>query len=172
MRFALIFCFLLTCDAQPQEEYRVYNEHPRLFLNAQRLRLLKRERTRESMRWREFELLVRAAAQLPEPGFALSLYFQVTGDEAIGKRAVDWALGSGADLRQLALVYDWCQPLLTPAQSKTLAAKIRRLIDQKSLPNIETPRDRVLRTLPIGGDARHTAETHLPEPTARRWRGE
>ena len=58
-----------------------------------------------------------SAAQLPEPGFALSLYFQVTGDDAIGKRAVDWALGSSPDLRQLALVYDWCQPLLTPAQS-------------------------------------------------------
>src|SRR5260370_12420566 len=172
MRFALIACLLLTCNAQSTDECRVYTEHPRLFLNAQRLRLLKRERSRESMRWRQFELLVRAAAQLPEPGFALALYFQVTGDEAIGKRSVDWALGPGADLRQLALVYDWCQPLLTPAQSKNLAVKIRRLTDQKSLPNIETRRDRVLAVLAIAADARHTEESYLRETVDQWWRGQ
>jgi len=172
MRFALILCFLLTCNAQPTEEYRVYTEHPRLFLNAQRLRLLKRERTRESMRWRQFELLVKAAAQLPEPGFGLALYFQVTGDEAIGKRAVEWALGPGADLRQLALVYDWCQPLLTPAQSKTLTAKIRRLIDQRSLPTIESRRDRVLAVLSIADDSKHPEENYLRETVEQWWRGQ
>jgi len=172
MRFALIFCFLLTSNAQSPDEYRVYTEHPRLFLNAQRLRLLKRERSRESMRWRQFELLVRAAAQLPEPGFALALYFEVTGDEAIGKRAVDWALGPGADLRQLALVYDWCQPLLTPAQSKTLAAKIQRLADQKSLPTIEGQRDRVLAVLAIAGDLKHPEESYLRETVEQWWRGQ
>jgi len=174
MRF-LIPCFLLTTCllAQPTtDEYRVYTEHPRLFLNAQRLRLLKREHTRESMRWRQYELLVRAAAQLPEPGFALALYFQVTGDDAIGKRAIDWALGPGADLRQLALVYDWCQPLLTPAQSKTLAAKIRRMIDQKSLPTIESRRDRVLAVLSIADDSKHPEENYLRETVEQWWRGQ
>ena len=43
------------------EEFRVYTEHPRLILTAQRLRLLKRERERESQRWRQFELLVKGA---------------------------------------------------------------------------------------------------------------
>ena len=64
---------------------------------------------------------------LPEPGFPLALYYAVSDDNAVGKRAVDWALGKADDLRQLALVYDWCQPILSPEQSAALAAKIRQL---------------------------------------------
>src|SRR5258708_16740868 len=105
MRSALLYIYILLAtliatELFGQDEYRVYTEHPRLFLTAQRLRLLKRERDRESMRWRQFDLLVRAAAQMREPGFALALHFAVTGDSAIGKRAVEWALGPGTDLRQ------------------------------------------------------------------------
>jgi hypothetical protein len=141
-----------------------------LFLTAQRLRLLKRERDRQSMRWRQFELLVRAAAQLPEPGFALALYYSVTGDAATGKRAVDWALGAGADLRQLALVYDWCQPVLSAAQSKALAAKITRLMLQKPASSVEPQRDRVLAAIATADDARHAEEAPLHEAVAQWWR--
>ena len=39
---------------------------------------------------------------------------------------MDWALGDDAqDLRQLALVFDWCGPVMTPAQMERLGAKIR-----------------------------------------------
>src|ERR1700728_4061026 len=112
------------------DEFRVYTEHPRLILTGQRLRLLKRERERESQRWRQFELLVKGSANLPETGFALALYYAVSGDDAAGQRAVAWALGPADDLRQLALVYDWCQPVLGPQQSASLAAKIRRQLSQ------------------------------------------
>ena len=112
------------------EEFRVYTEHPRLILTAQRLRLLKRERERESQRWRQFDLLVKGSANLPEPGFALALYYAVADEKAAGKRAVEWALGPGDDLRQLALVYDWCQPVLSPKESEALAAKIRQLLQK------------------------------------------
>src|ERR1700687_5736021 len=101
---ALLLTVLPATFARAQDEFRVYTEHPRLFLTAQRLRLLKRERERDSMRWRQFDLLVRAAAQMREPGFALALHYAVTGDGPIGRRAVEWALGPGTDLRQLALV--------------------------------------------------------------------
>src|ERR1700730_14926824 len=111
---------LRAAGAGGQDEYRVSTDHPRLFLTSQRLRLLKRERERDSMRWRQFDLLVRAAAQMREPFFALALHYAVTGDGPIGKRSVEWALGPGIDLRQLALVYDWCQPLLSATQSKVL----------------------------------------------------
>jgi hypothetical protein len=57
------------------DDYRVYTEHPRLILTSQRLRLLKRERERDSQRWRQFDLLVKGGASLPEPGFALALYY-------------------------------------------------------------------------------------------------
>src|ERR1700683_2749344 len=100
---------ILSLRSQTEEEFRVYTDHPRLILTAQRLRLLKRERERDSQRWRQFDLLVKGSANLPEPGFALALYYAVADERAVGRRAVEWALGPGNDLRQLALVYDWCQ---------------------------------------------------------------
>jgi hypothetical protein len=171
MRFAALL-LVLSNALSAQEEFRVYTEHPRLFLTPQRLRLLKRESTRDSMRWRQFDLLVKATAQMREPGFALGLDYQVTGDEAIGKRAVEWALGPGADLRQLALVDDWCQPLLSASQSKALAAKIHRLIEQKTGTGIEAQRDRVLAWIAIAEDTRHAEELPLREAVTVWWRKE
>src|SRR5579864_9330950 len=102
-----------------EESLDVYTEHPRLFLNAQRLRLLKRERERRTTRWLQFETLVTGKAVMPEPGFANALYYQVSGDRQYAGLAIRWALGSAAtDLRQLALVFDWCQDALTEQQSK------------------------------------------------------
>ncbi|HEV2690455.1 MAG TPA: hypothetical protein VGV35_17985 [Bryobacteraceae bacterium] len=162
-----------AASAQPaSDEFRVYTDHPRLFLNAQRLRLLKRERDRDSMRWRQNALLVLAAAQLPEPGFAYSLYYAVTGDAEIGKRAVDWAVGPGADLRQLALVYDWCQPILSAAQSRALAAKIGRLIAQKPAATVEARRDRVLAVIATADDNKHAEEAPLRDTVVDWWRAQ
>src|SRR5579863_5960839 len=95
------------------DDYKIYSEAPRLFLRAQRARLLKRERERDSIRWRQFQLLVAGGAPMPEPGFAYALYWFVTGEAAYLKKATDWALSpAGTDPRQLALIYDWCQASL------------------------------------------------------------
>src|SRR5436190_16110021 len=110
---ALIMLSALGLHAQSGEDvFRVYTDHPRLFLKTQRLRLLKRERERQSMRWTQFETLIKGGVQMPEPGFALALYYAVTGDAAIGKRAVDAVLAPSADVRQASFVYDWCQEIL------------------------------------------------------------
>jgi len=164
-----ILALLLATTAPGQDEFRLYTEHPRLFLTPQRLRLLKRERDRESMRWRQFDLLVRAAAEMPEPGFALALHYAVTGDAAIGKKAVDWALGPGTDLRQLALVYDWCQPLLSPAQSKALETKLRKLAALKTGPDLPAARDRILALIATADDT-HAEENPLREMVQGWWR--
>lgn len=171
MRSAILtLLFTAAVAAQTTgEEFRVYSEHPRLFLTQQRLRLLKRERDRDSMRWRQFALLIRAAAEMPEPGFAYSLFYAVTGDTEIGKRAIAWATGPGTNVRQLALVYDWCQPLMNATQSKALAAKIHRLIDQKAAPGIEARRDRVLAWIALA-DESHSEEALLRETVAQWWR--
>jgi hypothetical protein len=172
-RVALACSCLLAASlaAQTQtEEYRVYNPHPRLLLTAQRIRLLQRERDRDSMRWRQFSLLVRASAQMPEPGFALALYYVVTTDEAFGRRAVDWALGPGTDLRQLALVYDWCQPVLAAAQGQALAAKIRKQMEQGPAAALGARRDQVLAAIAIADDARHGEEAFLHDTVEQWWR--
>jgi len=88
------------------QDFKIYTEHPRLLLRPQRLRLLKLEKERQSMRWRQFEMLMAGKAAMPEPGFALALYYQVSGNQEAGQEAVNWALGASADLRQSALVFD------------------------------------------------------------------
>jgi hypothetical protein len=152
------------------DEFRVYTEHPRLILTTQRLRLLKRERERESQRWRQFDLLIKGAAPLPEPGFALALYYAISDDKEVGKRAVEWALGPAADLRQLALVYDWCQPILTPQQSSALAAKIRQLSTKPASDDISARRDRVLALIATADDPKHPEEGPLGEAVQKWWR--
>ena len=176
--FVVIACALAAslCAAAQDDEFRVYTEHPRLLLTGQRLRLLKRERERESQRWRQFDLLVKgsapgtSAASLPEPGFALGLYYAISGDNAVGKRAVEWALGVGQDLRQVALVYDWCQPVLSPQQSTQLAAKIRQLEQKSSPATLSAWRDRVLALIATADDQPHSEEAPLAELVRKWWR--
>src|SRR2546425_548381 len=101
-----------------EDSLDIYTEHPRLFLRPQRLRLLQRERERRTTCWVQFETLMNGKVQMPEMGFAQALYYQASGDAEAGRQAVRWALGPAADLRQLALVFDWCQAALTEPQSK------------------------------------------------------
>src|ERR1043165_2580405 len=122
---ALLGCSGAVLAAQTNEEpVAVFTEHPRLFLRPQRLRLLKRERERASARWQQFETLVVGGAPMVEPGFAWSLYFQVTGNEVFGRKAITWALGPRVDLRQQAIVFDWCDTLLTDSQRRDLMTRM------------------------------------------------
>jgi hypothetical protein len=161
--------------AQPgvEESFLVSGEHPLLFLTSQRIRLLRRERERQSERWKQFDALMTGHAAMPEPGFALALYYQVAGDAEAGRRAVEWALSTGSDLRQLALVFDWCQPLLGEAQSAALAAKLQRAVE--TLPRTMTvseARSRVLAAMVLYGRAPKISERELERVVRNWWRGE
>jgi hypothetical protein len=114
---------LAAGSASPQD-FRVYTEHPRLFLQPRKLGLLQKEKQRESVRWQQFESLIKAGGALPEPGLANALYSQVSGDTSYCVKAVDWALAGAPDLRELALVFDWCQPALTAEKSEALVRKM------------------------------------------------
>ena len=80
------------------------------------------------MRWEQFDSLIRGGAPMPEPGFASALYYKVAADPGAAKRAIDWALGDEKDLRQLALVFDWCLPAMSEAQTDRLAKKIQQAL--------------------------------------------
>src|SRR5664279_6196903 len=125
---AATFCCLCgILNAQMSDDpVAVFTEHPRLFLRPQRIRLLKRERERASPRWQQFETLVAGGAPMPERGFAWALYFQVTGNQEFGRKAIAWALTPAADLRQQAVVFDWCQDLLTEPQRRDLTARLAK----------------------------------------------
>jgi hypothetical protein len=118
----------LACAQTPaaDEPIVVSTEHPRLLLRPARLRLLRRERERGESRWQQFQTFLAGHAAMPEAGFASALYYQVSGDAASGREAIAWALGPSADLRQMALVYDWCQDLLNDTERRGLEARLQR----------------------------------------------
>ena len=155
------------------ESLDVYTEHPRLFLRPQRLRLLKRERERRTTRWQQFETLMAGKAPMPEMGFAQALYYQIGGDAEAGRQAVRWALGPGSDLRQLALVFDWCQAALTEAQSKALAAKIvKSIAASERNKSVTAVRDRALAAVALAGHQNEISTKQLEWLVRTWWRGE
>lgn len=168
----LLWCCSMagTLSGQSQDEVlQVYTEHPRLFLRPNRLRLLKREKERRSLRWLQFETLIAGKAPMSERGFAQALYYRASGDQAAGRRAVDWALGPTTDLRQLALVFDWCQELLNETQAKLLQAKLQNGIQsgQQKLGTADA-RSRLLAAVALG-DHLPSLSTATIEQIVRTW---
>src|ERR1700685_2965835 len=78
------------------EDFHVFTDSPRLLLTKQRLRLLQRERERDSIRWQQFDALVSGGAPMPEAAVAQAFYYQVSGNAAAGGKAVEWALSESA----------------------------------------------------------------------------
>jgi hypothetical protein len=117
MRPALVLILTVCAVAQTtDEDFHIYKDHPRLLLTPQRLRLLKRERERQSPRWEQFQTLMQGKAVMPEQAFASALYYQVTGDA----RAASAAASAARDLRSLALAFDWL-----PEQRSQLEPRLR-----------------------------------------------
>jgi hypothetical protein len=156
-----------------EEDLRVFTEHPRLFLQARRLRLLQRERARQSLRWQQFQALMEGKAQMPEPGFALALYARVSGESSYCREAIRWALGPASDLRQLALVFDWCQPDLSDGQSQSLASKLEQgIVAASRRPGVAPVRDRLLAAVTLAGYRQEVSERELRFVVEKWWRGE
>ncbi len=150
----------------------VTTAHPRLLLGPQRLRLLRRERERNSMRWERFAALISGRAPLPERGFALALYYQVSGDAQAGREAVEFALGPDADLRQQALVYDWCQEALGSSQRQALAARLEKAIAAPPADaGVAAARSRALAAIALFDDVADAPQRELDRLVRRWWQG-
>jgi hypothetical protein len=177
MIWALVaaICCAAPLAAQPEpaaERAVVVTEHPRLLLRPARLKLLRRERERASERWSQLDALVRGGAALPEPGFALALHYSASGDAAIGRRAVEWALGEGSDLRQMAFVYDWCQDLLSDAQKAQLAGRITgRMAALAGDSTVAGVRARALAAVALYDDAPDVPQRELKRIVGEWWEG-
>lgn len=157
--------------AQPAD-FRPPGGQPSLLLTPARLRLLQRERARRSPRWQQLDLLVGGKTALPEPAFAEALYFQANGDKAVARRAIARALGEGLDLRQLALVFDWCQPALTPPESAALAAKLERAIARPPAgASVQEARSRAFAAIALADAAPAASERELRRIVEIWWGG-
>lgn len=172
MRIPLLFLLMAGSLLAQDDEFRVYTDAPRLLLTAQRLRLLQRERERQSMRWQQFDALVAGGAPMPEPALAWALYYRVAKDSAAGKKAVDWALTDAAsDLRQLALVFDWCGPAMSPAQADRLGAKIERALAAPTPSDVTGQSARALAAIAISDRRPDHGESLLKPIIDQWWRG-
>ncbi|MBM3739616.1 MAG: hypothetical protein FJW39_27935 [Acidobacteria bacterium] len=154
--------------APAQTDYKTDLPHPRLLLPQRRARLVKRERERESMRWIAFQTLAMGKITWPEPGFALSLYHVATENPEPGRQAIQWALGPGSDLRQLAIVFDWCHSLLSPEERKRLAAKIQQLLEKPGAAGIASMRARVMAAVAVSGEIPDAGARHI-RPVVDEW---
>jgi hypothetical protein len=160
---------LMAQTAAEDDPIVVSTEHPRLLLRPARLRLLRRERERTSARWEQFQLFMAGHAAMPETGFSKALYYQIAGDADAGREAVAWALGPGSDLRQLALVYDWCQDLLSESQKSLLAARLQKGIsDTAANDAVPAVRSRVMAAVALFDHVPQTPRQTL-ESVVRGW---
>ncbi|MDP8989455.1 MAG: hypothetical protein M3N41_05155 [Acidobacteriota bacterium] len=173
MRSTLAILLLAVPLCAQSDEFRVYSAAPRLLLTPQRLRLLQRERERDSLRWQAFNTLVSGGAAMPEPGFAWALFYRVSGQLTWGKKAVDWALGDSAnDLRQLALVFDWCGPAMTDAQTARLAAKLQRGLATAAGGDVRQRSARAFTAIALADHLPDHGESVLKPMIEQWWRGE
>jgi hypothetical protein len=152
----------LSAQNRP-DGFRVYSESPRLFLRPARLKLLRRERERQSLRWEQFESLWNGNAPFPEPGWTAALRYQIAQDEGAGKRAVAWAAGPGNDVRQLALVADWCAPLLAGPDQTRVFGKLQRAIEGGPPKTIGEARNKALAAIALNDAQPDAAEKALRE---------
>src|ERR1039458_9039351 len=174
-KFGLAAAFCAACAtlwAQTSADpVAVFTEHPRLLLRPQRLRLLKRERQRASPRWRQLETLVAGNAPLPERGFAWALFYQISGDEDFGRKAVEWAISPAAELRQQALVFDWCQDLLTDSERRDLTARLGKGISSTSDASISAVRTRTPAAIALYDHVPETPQRALDQAVHQWWEG-
>ncbi len=164
MRFLALLSLIAAIPAArgagPGDDYRIYTEHPRLFLRPQRVRMLRRERERQSMRWTQLDSLVRGGAQFPEPGLVHALYYETALDNAEGRKAVEWALQPAADVRQAALVFDWCQSILSDAEKARLSEALLKVVEAGPPHDLVSARNAVLAAIAV-------ADQH-PDESARK----
>jgi len=143
-------------DPRP-DSFKVYTESPRLLLRPQRLRLLRRERERRSLRWDQFETLWAGNAPFPELGWVQALRFQIADDREAGVRAVAWAVGPADiqrpdDVRQMAIISDWCEPLISRDDKSQLFAKLLRAVnDPRPVKTLAGARAKIFAAISLAG---------------------
>jgi hypothetical protein len=154
-----------------EEDYHVFTDAPRLLLTKQRLRLLQRERERQSMRWLQFDALVSGGAPMPEQGLAWALDYQVAKNQAAGRKAVEWAVDDKhTDTRQLALIFDWCAGLMTKSQADRVAAKLEKSLGADSARDVARQSARVLAAIALADRLPDQGEAVLKSVVQQWWR--
>ena len=166
-----------------QPEYRVYEDHPRLFLEPGRLKRLRKDVERRSVRWEQLRRLTEENVALPEEPLVRALQFQVAGNEVAGRQAVAWAVAKAedsrgferlADLRLGAVVFDWCYELFTEEERARVAGTLGKAAGTVAGASGLDPgevRSAALAAVAVAGDWAGS-ESALADLVERRWKTE
>jgi hypothetical protein len=168
LRFAFVITLVGASGAygSPDEYFKVYTDPPRILLRPQRLQTLAREKSRQSVRWEH----VAELTQTPEPGFANALIWAVSKEQAYARRAIDWALTTESDPRQMAIVLDWCASEMTAAERRAIVGRLRSESAKANGSSISAARDRVFAAVAIASDDPAAAEQALRDVITNWWR--
>ena len=90
---------------------------------------------------------------MPEAAFALALFYQVTGEEAFGKQAIQAALQPATAVRDVALAYDWCEGLLSSSDRAALTKRLQQALAGPPPKELSGARDRAFAGLVLGDGA-------------------
>jgi hypothetical protein len=164
MLFVLVLLAANLAAQTAEENFKPYTDSPRLLLRPQRLRLLTRERERQSIRSQQFESYIKSGVELPEPAFMLALHSRVSGEKDACTNAYAWLQQKAKlpEIRQRALVLDWCADALTPEQIAKLAAPLQSSISYAtSVATLPILRDRAFAALALADAQPTLAETTL-----------
>jgi len=135
LRGAALIPVLRAAAQTAPDGFRAYTDAPRIFLRPARLKLLRRERERRSIRWEQFETLWDAGTEFPEFGWTAALRYQIAEDQSAGGQAVAWAAAKAAVtdtplpdgvVRQMALIADWCGPLMSATDKASIFQRLER----------------------------------------------
>jgi len=158
------------------DSFRAYTDGPRLLLRPARLKLLRRERERRSLRWDQFETLWNASAPFPELGFVQALRYQIAEDKDAGVRAVAWAVGpageSADEIRQIAIIADWCDELIKGSDRQQIFAKLQKAItDPKPVRTLADARSKVFAAVALSDAQPAASEKALQSVFDGFWMG-
>jgi hypothetical protein len=161
------------------EGFRAYTDAPRLFLTKARLRLLRRERERRSIRWEQFETLWSAGSEFPEFGWTAALRYQIAQEDAAGRQAVSWAVNKAgltdasvtdAVLRQIALVADWCEPLMSASDKAAILGRLEKMAGRPAA-SLAEARTKALAAIVLSESRQAASEKALKEVYEQFWTG-
>jgi hypothetical protein len=116
----------------------LWAQRPDLLLTPRRLHRLKLDAQRQTERWTNFEKRVKTVLDSPERGFELALYSRVADDAPSCQEAIKWGLTHVQEVRQNALIADWCRDVLTTGQQGELLPRA----PEKAASPFRTARDR------------------------------
>ncbi len=118
-----------------------------------------------------------ADSEFPEFGWTAALRYQIAQEDAAGRQAVSWAVGKAAlpdasvsdgVLRQIALVADWCGPLMSVADKTAILGRLEKVMG-RPVASLAEARTKTLAAIVLSESRQAVSEKALREVYEQFW---